>query len=105
MSSSTYYAWLKKPCELSSRQTLILYRRTTTLFKVSRDNLGNREFSKALRKKNLKTTRYRPIKLMKRLRLVVKQRIVYKITTKRKHSDAMADNLLNVNFNPSSMGW
>jgi putative transposase len=37
---------------------------------------------------------------MKRLRLVVKQRVAYKVTTKRKHSDAVADNLLNMNFNP-----
>jgi putative transposase len=36
---------------------------------------------------------------MKRLRLVVKQRIAYNVTTKRKHSDAVADNLLNMNFN------
>ena len=30
----------------------------------------------------------------------MKQRITYKVTTKRKHSDAVADNLLNQNFNP-----
>lgn len=32
--------------------------------------------------------------------MVVAQRIAYKVTTKRKHSDAVADNLLNMNFNP-----
>jgi transposase InsO family protein len=32
--------------------------------------------------------------------LIVKQRTAYKVTTKRKHSDAVADNLLNMNFNP-----
>jgi putative transposase len=37
---------------------------------------------------------------MERLKLVVTQRIAYKVTTKRKHSDAVADNLLNMNFNP-----
>ncbi|HCF79170.1 MAG TPA: hypothetical protein DER52_05760 [Glaciecola sp.] len=37
---------------------------------------------------------------MKRVGLVVTQRIAYKVTTKRKHSDAVADNLLNMNFNP-----
>jgi len=30
----------------------------------------------------------------------VTQRVAYKVTTKRKHSDAVADNLLNQNFNP-----
>ena len=37
---------------------------------------------------------------MARLNLIVKQRVAYKVTTKRKHSDAVADNLLNLNFNP-----
>ncbi len=39
-------------------------------------------------------------KLMSKLNLVVTQRTAYKVTTKRKHSDAVADNLLNQNFNP-----
>jgi putative transposase len=38
---------------------------------------------------------------MKRLGLIVKQRVAYKVTTQRKHSDAVADNLLNMNFNPT----
>ena len=37
---------------------------------------------------------------MRALRLEVKQRVAYKVTTQRKHSDAVADNLLNQNFNP-----
>ena len=34
------------------------------------------------------------------LGLEVTQRVAYKVTTKRKHNDAVADNLLNQNFNP-----
>jgi putative transposase len=37
---------------------------------------------------------------MKLLKLGVKQCIAYKITSKRKHSDKVANNLLNQNFNP-----
>ncbi|KZN44823.1 hypothetical protein N482_15725, partial [Pseudoalteromonas luteoviolacea NCIMB 1942] len=47
-----------------------------------------------------KISRYKTRKLMAKLNLVVKQRVAYKVTTKRKHSDAVADNLLNQNFNP-----
>ena len=100
VSSSAYYAWLKKPGELISAQTLRLYRRAKVLFKASRNSLGSRELAKALRKEGFEITRYRAIKLMERLTLVVTQRIAYKVTTKRKHSDAVADNLLNMNFNP-----
>ncbi len=37
---------------------------------------------------------------MATLGLVVTERVAYKVTTKRKYSDAVADNLLNQNFNP-----
>ena len=39
---------------------------------------------------------------MKRLKLVVKQRQAYKVTTQVKHGDSVANNLLNQNFNPTS---
>jgi putative transposase len=38
--------------------------------------------------------------MMSSLELKAKQRQAYKVTTKRKHSDAVADNLFNQNFNP-----
>ncbi len=37
---------------------------------------------------------------MAKLNLVVKQRVAYKVITKRKYSDTVADNLLNQSFNP-----
>jgi putative transposase len=37
---------------------------------------------------------------MKTLDLSVTQRLAYKVTTKRKHSDKAAPNLLNQNFKP-----
>ena len=44
---------------------------------------------------------------MAKLGLIVTRRVAYKVTTKRKHSDAVADNLLNQNFNPiaSNQVW
>ena len=56
---------------------------------------------KKLRKEGIVVGRYRVRQLMARLGLKVKQRVAYKATTKRKHSDSVADNLLNQNFNPS----
>lgn len=70
------------------------------LFHASRGSLGSRELAKKLRKEGFTISRERTRKLMKNLNLVVKQRVAYKVTTKRKHSDQVADNLLNQNFNP-----
>lgn len=100
VSSSSYYAWRSRPAKLITAEDLHLYRRAKALFKRSRKSLGYRELCKNLRKEGFKITRYRTRKLMAKLNLVVKQRVAYKVTTKRKHSDAVANNLLNQNFNP-----
>lgn len=46
---------------------------------------------------------YRVKSLMVKLGLVVKQRMAYKVTTMRKHSHLVADNLLKRQFNPKAM--
>ena len=91
----------KRPGLIISAQTLNLQCRAKALFAASRESLGSRELVKKLRKEGFKITRHRVINLMKRLGLIVKQRVAYKVTTQRKHSDAVADNLLNMNFNPT----
>ena len=100
MSRSGFYAWKQRPGQLISAETLHLYRRTKALFTRSRGSLGARELTKKLREEGFQVGRYKVRKLMKKLNLTVKQRIAYKVTTTRKHSDAVADNLLNQNFNP-----
>ena len=70
------------------------------LFEQSRNSLGSREMMKKLREEGFQIGRYKVRKLMKKLGLKVTQRLAFKVTTKRKDSDAVADNLLNQNFNP-----
>tara|TARA_B100001093_G_scaffold458175_1_gene470424 strand:+ start:356 stop:994 length:639 start_codon:yes stop_codon:yes gene_type:complete len=100
VSTSAFYAWLKRPAEIVSVDELHLYRRMKQLFKKSRESLGSREMMKKLREEGFQIGRYRVRSLMNKLGLVVTQRIAYKVTTVRKHSDAVADNLLNQCFNP-----
>ena len=103
VSTSAYYAWKKRPGQLISAEPLHLYHRMKALFKQSRNSLGSREMMKKLREEGFQIGRYKVRNLMKKLNLKVTQRIAYKVTTKRKHSDAVADNLLNQNFNPVGM--
>ena len=77
-----------------------MHRRVKVLFEVSRQSLGSREIAKKLRSEGFEVSRYKAMKIMARLKLQAKQRVAYKVTTKRKHSDAVAANLLNQNFNP-----
>ena len=100
MSRSAYYTWLKRPPQRITQEQLHLYRRAKVIFKESRRSLGYRELRKRLCNEGFKVSDYGTQKLMNQLGLVVTQRMAYKVTTKRKHSDTVADNLLNQNFNP-----
>ncbi len=100
VSTSAYYDWNKRPGKLISADVLHLYRRMKALFERSRDSLGSREMMKKLREEGFEIGRYRVRSSMAKLNLVVRQRVAYKVTTKRNHRDAVALNLLNQNFNP-----
>ncbi|MFM2479720.1 IS3 family transposase [Celerinatantimonas sp. MCCC 1A17872] len=100
VSRSAYYAWLKRPAKVITAEQLALYRRAKAIFAQSRNSLGYRELRKRLCKEGFQVSEYGVQQLMTKLGLVVTQRVAYKVTTKRKHSDAVADNLLNQNFNP-----
>ena len=95
VSRSAYCAWLNRPAKIITAEQLHLYRRAKAIFTQSRNSLGYRELRKRLSKESLKVSEYGVQKLMEKLGLVVTQRVAYKVTTKRKHSDAVADNLLN----------
>jgi len=98
VSPSAYYAWVKCPGQLISADTLHLHRRAKALFKDSRQSLGSRELMKKLREEGFQVGRCKVRSLMKTLGLTVTQRLAYKVTTKRKHTDKVAPNLLNQNF-------
>jgi len=55
---------------------------------------------KKLREEGIEIGRYKARSLMAKLNLKVRQRIAYKVTTKRNHRDVVSPNLLNRNFNP-----
>ena len=101
MSRSAFYDWLARPAKIISERELDLYRTAKRLFKRSRGSLGSRQLAKKLRLEGFNIGRYRTRSIMRKLGLVVTQRQAYKVTTKRKHSDSVADNLLNQQFNPT----
>ena len=100
VSRAAYYAWLKHPAHLITAEELNLYRRLKQLFADSRESLGARGLMKPLRKEGFTIGRQRVRVLMKRFGLKVIQRRAYKVTTQRKHSHCVADNLVNQDFTP-----
>ena len=100
VSPSAYYDWKQRPARLINPEELNLYRRAKSLFQASRNSLGSRELCKKLRTEGFEIGREKTRTLMRKLGLNVRQRQAYRVTTQRKKSDAVADNLLNQNFNP-----
>ena len=58
VSQSAYYAYLSRPAQWISAETLNLYRRTKALFQKSRNSLGSRELMKKLRKEGSQVSRH-----------------------------------------------
>ncbi len=90
ISRNAYYAWLKRPTKLITAEQLNLYRRDQAIFKQNRNSSGYRKLRKWLCKECFSVSAYGTHKLMAKLGLVVTQRVIYRVTTKRKHSDTKA---------------
>ena len=100
MSRSGFYDWLEGPAKVIREEELKMYCAARQLCKLSHGSLGSRQLCKKLRETGFKVGRYRTRSIMRKLKLVVVQRQAYKVTTKRKHTDSVADNLLGQQFNP-----
>lgn len=101
LSRSGFYAWRKRPAKLISAQELKLYYTAKDVFDKSRESLGSRELMKVLRKKNFNIGRTKTRSIMRKLKLIVRQRRAYRVTTQRDLTHAVAPNLVNMNFNPT----
>ena len=95
VSTSAFYAWIKRPAHIISANERHLSRRMKPLFETRRESLDSRKMMKKPREEGVQIGRYRVRKRMSKLGLVVTQRVAYKATAVRKHSAAVADNLLN----------
>lgn len=100
VSKSAYYDWRAAGAKVIDSHTWRLCQRMKALFTESRDSLGNRQMMKQLRKEGFEIGRYRVRSLMKKLKLVVKQKGQFVLTTDSNHQQPVAENLLNRQFNP-----
>jgi putative transposase len=99
---SAYYDWRAQPCRIIAPEELLLRRRMKELFAASRDSLGSRMMMSKLREEGFEIGRDKTRRLMKRLRLKVKQKCKYKVTTDSKHKLPVAENVLNRDFSPAA---
>jgi transposase InsO family protein len=99
---SAYYDWRVQPCKIIAPEELLLRRCMKQLFAASRDSLGSRMMVNNLRDEGFEIGRNRTRRLMKALKLKVKQKRKFKVTTDSKHNFPVARNVLNRDFSPSA---
>jgi putative transposase len=80
VSRSAFYDWLERPAKIISEEELNMYRTARQLFKCSRGSLGSRQLCKNLRLAGFKVGRHSTRSIMRKLKLVVRQRQAYKVT-------------------------
>lgn len=98
---SAYYEWRDRPGQGIAPEELAVRRRMKALFKASRDSLGSRTLGRKLREEGFDIGRDRTRRLMKALHLRAKPKRRYKATTDSNHGLAVAENLLNRQFDPT----
>ena len=103
MSRSAFYNWLTRPANIISVEGFSLCCKAKRLFECSRGSLGSRQLSKKLCNEGLSIGRNANRTVMRKHEFVVTQRQAHKVATKRKHSDSVADNILNKQFNPPAI--
>ena len=99
---SAYYDWRAEPCKIIAPEELALRRRMKALFAASRGSLGSRTMMRNLREEGFAIGRDKTRRLMKVLKLKVKQKRKFKVTTDSKHKLPVANNVLNRKFSPSA---
>ena len=99
---SAYYDWIARPGKVIAPEELALRRRMKELFTASRGSLGSRMMKQNLRQEGFEIGRDKTRRLMKSLKLKVKQKRKYKVTTDSNHKLPVAENVLNRNFSPAA---
>ena len=98
VSRSGYYDYLQSETSAKAKQDMLLQAEVMALAIVSRHSYGSRQMAKNLQNKGYCVGRYRARTLMKKAKVVCKQRRRYKNTTNSKHALPVAQNVLNRQF-------
>ena len=99
---SAYYEWRARPGKVIAPAELTLRRRMQALFAAARGSLGSRTMMNNLRAEGVEIGRDRTRRLMKTLKLNVRQKRKYRATTDSNHSLPVAENVLNRAFCPQA---
>ena len=98
VSASGYYAWCSRPESMRSREDRRLRTKIRAAFERSRETYSARRIRRDLQDEGESCGRHRVARLMREDGLIPKKARQFRVTTQRRHSDAVAPNLLDQDF-------
>jgi len=98
VSSSGYYDWVKRPLSIHDTKEAILKLEIKAAHKRTRETYGAKRLQEDLASQGIQVGEYRIRRIRKELGLKCKQNKKFKVTTNSNHSLAVAENLLNQDF-------
>jgi putative transposase len=101
VSVSGYYSWLKRPKSKRAQENDALLGKIQTLHKASRYNYGSPKIYRSLREDGEACNHKRVERLMRDNGMRAKRVKKYKVTTNSRHSEPVAENLLDREFKVS----
>lgn len=104
VSRSGFYTWLKHPPSNRSMENQLLEQQIREAFQNSKNSYGSPRITQVLNKKQIKVSRPRVARIMKKVRLrsVVKKK--FKVTTDSNHKFPVPENKLDRDFKPGTLG-
>jgi putative transposase len=100
VSRSGYYAWLRRPESIREISNKDLLDKITAIFHKSKKRYGVLRITAELRSEGINCSKNRVSRLMKKQGIAVKTRKKYKRTTNSNHKLPVANNLVEMKFNP-----
>jgi len=104
VSASGYYAWLQRPLSKRAQEEVRLEIEIRAAHKRTRQSCGSERLQKDLAEYGVKAGVCRIKRIRKKLGIRCKQKKKFKATTDSKHTHAVAENLLNQQFETMAPG-
>lgn len=104
VSRSGYYKWLNSEPSQRSITNRMLTEQIRIVHTQSRQTYGSPRITRELQARNIPVSRPRVARLMKQANIRSSIRKKYVVTTDSKHNYPVAENRLNRNFNPETIG-
>lgn len=101
VSRSGYYAWSTRPESQRSKETRELCQEIAQIHRDSKGIYGSPKVHKELRRRGKRHGKNRIARLMRKDGLYAKTKRKFKVTTDSRHSQPVANNLLNREFKPA----